>query len=203
MAESKSETAKPNEQTAEPASAAPAEAKPSAWSRLRETIGEQSPQEAIKPRRRFVGFALAGFLTTNFLMFLRFFFPRTIFEPKTVFRIGTTADFGLGVDTRFQASRRIWVVRNPDRIFVIFATCTHLGCTPDWKESENKFKCPCHGSGYDPEGRNYEGPAPRPMDRARVEVDAEGQIVVDTSVLFKEERGIPSQFNQEGSFIPV
>jgi cytochrome b6-f complex iron-sulfur subunit len=203
MAESKSETAKPNEPTAEPASAAPAEAKPSAWSRLRETIGEQSPQEAIKPRRRFVGFALAGFLTTNFLMFLRFFFPRTIFEPKTVFRIGTTADFGLGVDTRFQASRRIWVVRNPDRIFVIFATCTHLGCTPDWKESENKFKCPCHGSGYDPEGRNYEGPAPRPMDRARVEVDAEGQIVVDTSVLFKEERGIPSQFNQEGSFIPV
>jgi cytochrome b6-f complex iron-sulfur subunit len=109
----------------------------------------------------------------------------------------------LGVDTRFQASRRIWVVRNPDRIFVIFATCTHLGCTPDWKESENKFKCPCHGSGYDPEGRNYEGPAPRPMDRARVDVDAEGQIVVDTSVLFKEERGIPSQFNQEGSFIPV
>jgi cytochrome b6-f complex iron-sulfur subunit len=86
---------------------------------------------------------------------------------------------------------------------VISAICTHLGCTPDWKESENKFKCPCHGSGYDPEGRNYEGPAPRPMDRAKVELDPEGQIVVDTSVVFKEVRGVPSQFNDEGAFIPV
>jgi cytochrome b6-f complex iron-sulfur subunit len=201
MAESNSESAQQKEPVEQ--AAAPAEAKPSAWGRLRESLGEQSPEEAIKPRRRFVGFAIAGFLTTNFLMFLRFFFPRTIFEPKTVFSIGSPSEFGLGVDTRFQASQRIWVVRNPDRIFVIFANCTHLGCTPDWKESENKFKCPCHGSGYDPEGRNYEGPAPRPMDRARVSLDAEGQIIVDTSVLFREVRGVPSQFNEDGSFIPV
>jgi cytochrome b6-f complex iron-sulfur subunit len=109
-----------------------AETTPSLWGRIQGALGDTSPQEAIKPRRRFVGFAIAGFLTTNFLMFLRFFFPRTIFEPKTVFRIGPPTAFGLGVDTRFQASRRIWVVRNPDRIFVISAVCTHLGCTPDW-----------------------------------------------------------------------
>jgi hypothetical protein len=41
------------------------------------------------------------------------------------------------------------------------------------------------------------------MDRARVELDPEGQIVVDTSVVFKEVRGVPSQFNDEGAFIPV
>ena len=29
-------------------------------------------------------------------------------------------------------------------------------CTPDRKPSENKFKCPCHGSGYDSEGINFE-----------------------------------------------
>lgn len=201
MAESKSGPGV--EEKAAPESATPAETKPSLWGRIQGALDDSSPQEAVKPRRRFVGFAIAGFLTTNFLMFLRFFFPRTIFEPKTVFRIGAPSDFGLGVDTRFQSTRRIWVVRNPDRIFVINAVCTHLGCTPDWKESENKFKCPCHGSGYDPEGRNYEGPAPRPMDRAKVELDAEGQIVVDTSVLFKEVRGVPSQFNSDGAFIPV
>ncbi len=50
-------------------------------------------------------------------------------------------------------TNRVWVVREPDRIFVIFARCTHLGCTPEWKPSENKFKCPCHGSGYDSRGR--------------------------------------------------
>ena len=64
---------------------------------------------------------------------------------------------------------------------MISAICTHLGCTPDWKEAENKFKCPCHGSGYDSEGINFEGPAPRPMDRAHVELDPSGEIVVDTA----------------------
>ena len=163
----------------------------------------ESGKEGIRTRRRFVTVAIAGFLTTNFLMFLRFFFPRTIFEPKTVFRIGMPADFGVGVDTKFQKARRIWVVKNTERLFVINAICTHLGCTPDWKESEQKFKCPCHGSGYDPEGINYEGPAPRPMDRARVEIDPEGQIVVDTSVTFKWGKGKRSQFDDPGAYVAI
>jgi cytochrome b6-f complex iron-sulfur subunit len=136
-----------------------------------------------KSRRRIVWTATSAFLITNFLMFLRFFFPRTLFEPSTKFRIGYPSDFGPGVDERFKQSHRVWVVRRPDRLFVIYGKCTHLGCTPNWIESENKFKCPCHGSGYDMEGRNFEGPAPRPMDRAFIELDAEGQIVVDTSRL--------------------
>ena len=112
-------------------------------------------------------------------MFLRFFLPRSIFEPPSTFRIGSPGDYALGVDTKWQQQYRIWVTKTSDRLFVIYARCTHLGCTPDWKASENKFKCPCHGSGYDSEGINFEGPAPRPMDRAHVELDAEGQIVVD------------------------
>ena len=119
-------------------------------------------------RRRFAWAAFAAFMTAWFIAFFRFFLPRTLFEPATSFKIGYPADFGLGVDTKFQQKYRIWVDRTPDRIFVIYARCTHLGCTPDWKPAENKFKCPCHGSGYDSEGVNFEGPAPRPMDRANV-----------------------------------
>ncbi len=183
------------ETTAEPA-------KPSLASKLSKAFQTSpSPRDSAKTRRRFVGIFTSGFLLTNFLMFLRFFFPRTIFEPKRVFKVGGPTDYGIGVDTKFQKTQRIWVVRSTDRLFVIYARCTHLGCTPDWKESESKFKCPCHGSGYDPEGINYEGPAPRPMDRAKIELDAEGQIVVDTSVLFKEEKGKATQFNDEGSYI--
>ena len=173
--------------------------------RIKASIQAESSDEKsrVQSRRRMVGLLTAGFLTTNFLMFLRFFFPRTIFEPRTVFRVGTPAEFGIGVDTRFQKSNRIWVVRTTDRMFVIYASCTHLGCTPDWKSGEGKFKCPCHGSGYDPEGRNYEGPAPRPMDRAKVEIDPEGRIVVDTSILYREEKGKTTQFDDPGSFIQV
>jgi cytochrome b6-f complex iron-sulfur subunit len=157
----------------------------------------------VPRRRRIVTACTLGFLGTNFFMFLRFFFPRTLFEPKTVFRIGYPSDFGFGVDTKFQKDYRIWVVRNAEGIFVIYARCTHLGCTPDWKSGENKFKCPCHGSGYDSEGVNFEGPAPRPMDRAKVELDAEGQIVVDTSVLYDWPKGQRSRFKDPGAFLPL
>jgi len=155
-------------------------------------------------RRRLVWAFIWGYLGVNFLMFLRFFFPRALFEPKTIFTIGYPADFTIGVETKFQRDYRIWVVRNPSRVFVIYARCTHLGCTPDWKQSENKFKCPCHGSGYDSEGVNFEGPAPRPMDRAHVELDATGQIVVDTNRLFvRDLKAGRDEFNRAGAFLEV
>ena len=86
---------------------------------------------------------------------------------------------------------------------MIYARCTHLGCTPDWKPAENKFKCPCHGSGYDSEGINFEGPAPRPMDRAKVEIAPDGQILVDVSKLYQWPKGQPTHFNDPGAFLPT
>jgi len=157
--------------------------------------------EVNQARRRMVWATVGAFLTAWFLAFFRFFLPRTLFEPATSFKIGYPEEYGLGVDTKWQQKYRIWVDRTPDRIFVIYARCTHLGCTPDWKPSENKFKCPCHGSGYDSEGVNFEGPAPRPMDRAHVEVAADGQILVDVSRLYQWPKGQPSQFNDDGAFL--
>jgi cytochrome b6-f complex iron-sulfur subunit len=157
--------------------------------------------EVNQQRRRLVWSAVAAFLVAWFLAFFRFFLPRTLFEPATSFKIGYPEEYGLGVDTKFQQKYRIWVDRTPDRIFVIYARCTHLGCTPDWKPSENKFKCPCHGSGYDSEGVNFEGPAPRPMDRAKVEIAPDGQILVDVSRLYQWPKGQPTQFNEDGAFL--
>ena len=159
--------------------------------------------EINQGRRRFAWIAFAAFMTAWFIAFFRFFLPRTLFEPATSFKIGYPADFGLGVDTKFQQKFRIWVDRTPDRIFVIYARCTHLGCTPDWKPAENKFKCPCHGSGYDSEGINFEGPAPRPMDRANVSIAPDGQILVDVSKLYQWPKGQPSAFNDLGAFLPT
>ncbi len=164
------------------------------------SVGPQD-NEANQGRRRFAWAAFAAFMTAWFIAFFRFFLPRTLFEPATSFKIGYPADYGLGVDTKFQQKFRIWIDRTPDRIFVIYARCTHLGCTPDWKPAENKFKCPCHGSGYDSEGVNFEGPAPRPMDRAKVEIAPDGQILVDVSKLYQWPKGQPSQFNDPGAFL--
>jgi cytochrome b6-f complex iron-sulfur subunit len=163
--------------------------------------------EVDRHRRRLVWSCVAAFLGAWFIAFFRFFLPRTLFEPNTVFKIGYPSDYALGVDTKWQQKYRIWVDRTPDRLFVIYARCTHLGCTPDWKPSENKFKCPCHGSGYDSEGINFEGPAPRPMDRAYVEKAPDGQILVDVSKLYSWPKGQPSHFNDgdgnKGAFLNV
>ncbi len=165
--------------------------------------GADAQSRMLIRRRRFTWTCIGAFLATCFGMFLRFFFPRVLFEPSTVFTVGPPSDFGLGVDTKFQQEYRIWVVRNAFRLFVIYARCTHLGCTPDWKPSENKFKCPCHGSGYDSEGVNFEGPAPRPMDRAKVDLDVQGNIVVDTSKLYTCPKGGRCEFDDPGSFLTV
>ncbi len=76
--------------------------------------------------------------------------------------------------------------------------CTHLGCTPNYLSAENKFKCPCHGSGYRLTGVNFEGPAPRPLERARVALSDDGQILVDKSRKFQYELG---QWKDPDSFL--
>lgn len=193
----------PNDQTA--VTAPPAHKTPApAPKKSPAVVVESIPEPAVnKERRRIVWASVAGFLTTCFLMFLRFFLPRAIFEPSSTFKIGFPGDYALGVDTKYQQQYRIWVDKTSDRLFVVYARCTHLGCTPDWRASENKFKCPCHGSGYDSEAINFEGPAPRPMDRAEVKLDAEGQIVVNTAKLYKWPKGERNEFNDDGAYIPV
>jgi cytochrome b6-f complex iron-sulfur subunit len=168
------------------------------------TVADTVPDPPInKMRRRIIWLSIFGFIGTSLLMFLRFFLPRTIFEPSSIFRVGFPGDYGVGVDTKYQQLYRVWVVKTSDRLFVINAVCTHLGCTPDWKASENKFKCPCHGSGYDSEGINFEGPAPRPMDRAHIELDAEGQIVVNKGRLYDWQKGGENKFEDPGAYIPL
>lgn len=157
---------------------------------------EKRADRARMRRRDAVFHMMAGFFTLNLFAAMKFFFPRTLFEPKTKFTIGYPTDYEIGVDTKWQASRRIWVVKNTEGIFVILAKCTHLGCTPDWKGAENKFKCPCHGSGFTAEGINFEGPAPRPLDRCYVELNASGEVIVDKLRLFQAD-----QFDSDGALL--
>ena len=74
-----------------------------------------------KFRRRIVWGVVASFTGVMGLSILRFFLPRAIFEPSSIFRIGFPGDYALGVDTKWQQQYRIWVVRNSERLFVIYA----------------------------------------------------------------------------------
>ncbi|KAA3604864.1 MAG: ubiquinol-cytochrome c reductase iron-sulfur subunit [Planctomycetota bacterium] len=121
---------------------------------------------------------------------VRFLFPNVLYEPNPVFRAGYPSDYALDVvDERFKQSQGTWLVRDKDGFYALSTVCTHLGCTPNWLPSELKFKCPCHGSGFVMTGVNVEGPAPRPLERYKITLGDDGQIVVDRSQVFRQEKG--------------
>lgn len=134
---------------------------------------------------------------------VRFLFPNVLSEPPSSFKAGDVSGYEEGkVDDKFKEIGA-WVIRgkddkNRDIIYALSTTCTHLGCTPNWLEGEKKFKCPCHGSGFKISGVNFEGPAPRPLERYAIKKTEDGQIVVDKSRKFQKEIG---QWDNEDSFI--
>ena len=96
------------------------------------------PDPSVNQLRRWIVWgSVAGFFGVLAAATTRFFLPRSLFEPSSIFRIGFPGDYALGVDTKWQQQYRIWVVRNSERLFVIYARCTHLGCTFDMKATEN------------------------------------------------------------------
>ena len=110
------------------------------------------------------GFGVFGGL--SLLGFLRSAFPRVLFQPPASFKAGFPSDYAVGeVSEKYKEDQRVWIIREETGVYAIFAKCTHLGCTPRWLAAENKFKCPCHGSGFYKSGINFEGPAPRPLER--------------------------------------
>lgn len=138
--------------------------------------------------------ATMGALTTM----LRFAFPNVTFEPPLKFKAGFPDTYNMGVDERFKDAHRVWIVRNDQGFYALSTICTHLGCTPNWLQAEQKFKCPCHGSGYYITGVNFEGPAPRPLPRFNIVIADDGQIQVDESIQYQQELG---QWGLPGSFL--
>jgi cytochrome b6-f complex iron-sulfur subunit len=134
--------------------------------------------------------AFSAAVASSLVATARFLFPNVLFEPPQSFKAGFPAEYNVGeVDTRWKDAFGVWLVRVPDGFYALIAVCTHLGCSPNWLSAENKFKCPCHGSGFYMTGINFEGPAPRPLERARIVLADDGQILVDKSVKFQFEKG--------------
>ncbi|HXG11556.1 MAG TPA: ubiquinol-cytochrome c reductase iron-sulfur subunit [Gemmataceae bacterium] len=144
-------------------------------------------------------------LTGMVLGTIRFLFPNVLSEPPSQFKVGTPDQYEEGVVVERYKDQNAWIVKLRDEsgrviMYALSTTCTHLGCTPNWLEREQKFKCPCHGSGFRITGINFEGPAPRPLERWGISLGDDGQIVVDKSKKFQQERG---EWTNPESFIVV
>jgi len=134
--------------------------------------------------------------------FGRFMMPNVLEEPDPRVRVGPLQRYAAmqpGEVNEDYKPQGIWMVREEDRVAALNIICTHLGCIPNWLPNDRKFKCPCHGSGYKPNGINFEGPTPRPLERFRMVIE-DGIVVVDKSKKFQYELG---QWDQPGSYLEV
>ncbi len=157
-------------------------------------------------RREFFSFLTVGWVAFTaaagglLSLAFRFSYPNVNFEPEMSFVAVGPSEFEEGVDERYKNGFGVWMVKLEGKLFALSNICTHLGCVPSWMPAERKFKCPCHGSGFYMSGVNFEGPAPRPLERYKVSLTPEGKILVDKTRIFRAEKG---EWSHPDSFISV
>ena len=199
---------------------APAVAKPKFPAKPAAAAPTAGKKKDELPRRSFAGALFEALCTPYYfawtmlsaigaiwgLGMARFMMPNTVLELPSKFKIGSPGDFPLGaVSEKYKASRGVWIVHTDgydgqNVIYALSSVCTHLGCTPSWLDAEQKYKCPCHGSGFYITGINFEGPAPRPLERVGLTLGPDGMLEVDKSLKFQEELG---QWTDQKSYVKV
>ena len=137
--------------------------------------------------------------------FLRSAFPRVFFQPPAIFKAGFPNDYAIGeVSEKYKQDQRVWIVREDTGIYAIFAKCTHLGCTPALAgRRKTNSNVPVTVAAYYKSGLNFEGPAPRPMDRFKISVGDDGQLLVDKNKVYKMAPGTEPDEQYADSILKV
>ncbi|HVP39124.1 MAG TPA: Rieske (2Fe-2S) protein [Candidatus Saccharimonadales bacterium] len=84
---------------------------------------------------------------------------------------------GQGVVFRFGSEPALLVLTADGKLHAFSATCTHLGCTVQYRPDLQRIWCACHNGIYDLNGRNVSGPPPRPLTEYKVAVRGDDVMV--------------------------
>ncbi len=147
-------------------------------------------------RRDFLRWTVAGagtfFLAEAAAGFVAFFWPTKIDKFGTKIAVPEAGIPAAGAAPIANRDGKFWLINNEDGALALYWKCVHLGCTVPWNGDEGQFHCPCHGSLYDRRGVVTGGPAPRPLDIMKIEVDGD-QVTVDTGEIVVRGGYDPSQ----------
>ena len=138
-------------------------------------------------RRDVLGIAAAGtFLAAagaTLLWMMRLVRPQVFPEPSRKYKIGEPESIPPG-EVTVPSGKAVFVFREPEGFYAISSICTHLGCIVKMERGE--FKCPCHGSRFDMNGKVKSGAASRALDWYAMSLAPDGQLVVDEGTKVKE-----------------
>lgn len=135
------------------------------------STGTDCPCQQQPTRRGFVGLFLGGGMLATFASFLypvmRFFVPPTVADlggdEVVAAKVGDLKE-NSGKIFKFGSRPGLLILEASGTYHAMSATCTHLGCTVQYKGDTHQVWCPCHNGTYDLNGRNVSGPPPRPLD---------------------------------------
>ena len=164
-----------------------------------------SPLDRDVSRRNFIRASFFGGLGLTLLgsvgMLLDYLYPRNVKGFGGPVPAGNVADYVKGADPVPNSEGQFWIANldpaedrpggtgGADGMLALWRKCPHLGCTVPWRATfsfegdAGWYRCPCHGSKYTKAGVRVFGPAPRSMDTMAVEIDAAGNITVQTGAI--------------------
>ena len=142
---------------------------------------------------------LAGSAAGSVWKTFRFLIPGAS-HGKAAFSAGQPEAYTLGsVDSRWKDSKGVWIIRTLEGIYAL-AAVSPAGCVTEWIAKEQIFRCPCHGSEFYKSGVHFSGPKQKSLTRMAIQLDKNGEVVLDPARKFSQERG---EWARSGSFLPI
>ncbi len=146
-----------------------------------------SAQSQVHPqptRRSVIGILLGGGLLASLGSFIYPIFKYLV--PPPVADLGTDEVVAARLTDLKSNDAKIFrfgsrpglLIMNADGTYrALSATCTHLGCTVQYRSDLREIWCACHNGFYDLNGRNISGPPPRPLEVFDVHLRGDDIIV--------------------------
>jgi len=153
-----------------------------------EKTGPEARSTSAEPpphpdRREFLAWLTRGSLVAVSALALgqvaRYFSYESAGEAPSVIPVGKPVTFTAGTLT-YVGAARAYVGHDSGGLYAIDAVCTHLGCLVEQKIGEG-FACPCHGSRFAADGQVQNGPAGKPLRHLALDLNPDGQVVVERS----------------------
>ncbi len=129
------------------------------------------PMQAQPTRRGVIGLLLGGGLLASLVSFI---YPVVRYlVPPQVAELGSDEVVAAKVAELKSNSAKVFrfgnrpglLIMNRDGTYrAVSASCTHLGCTVQYRQDMRQIWCACHNGSYDLNGRNISGPPPRPLE---------------------------------------
>ncbi len=135
-------------------------------------------------RRRIIELFLGGGLLASFASFiypiLRYLVPPAVAElGGDEIVAAKVAELKPNSSKIFRFGNRpgLLILNTDGSYTAMSATCTHLGCTVQYRNDLRQVWCACHNGIYDLNGRNVSGPPPRPLDLFEVHLRGDDVVV--------------------------